>query len=113
MAALEATKIDKVAILAAILRRNALRREAHLPLLDVLALYRKELTYRRSWAVHDSHHPALRDEVVERLTAERGSEFIRTRPGAWRVHVEATRLLHERFPVRRPQPRPDRKLLFR
>ncbi len=98
----EPVRIDKVAILAAILRRNAFRREAQLPLLNVLAVYRSEVAYRRSWAVHDAHYPALRDEVVKRLTAVRGAEFIRTRPGMWRVHVEATRLLHERFPIRRP-----------
>lgn len=105
MTALEATQTDKVAVLATILRRNALRRKAHLPLLDVLTLYHKELAYRRSWAVYDAHFPAIHDQVVEQLTAERGSEFIRTRSGAWRIHVEATRLLHERFPIRRPQQR--------
>lgn len=99
MPALEPLKINKVAILAAILRRNALRREARLPLLDVLALYRQEAAYWRSWALHDTYYPALRVEVIERLTAERGSEFIRTRSGAWMVHVEVTRLLRERFPI--------------
>lgn len=99
MAALEPLKINKVAILATILRRNALRREARLPLLDVLALYRQEVAYRRSWALHDAYYPALRDEVIERLKIERGSEFIRTRSGAWMVHIKATRLLRERFPI--------------
>lgn len=99
MAALEPLKISKVAILAAILRRNALRRDAHLPLLDVLALYHKELAYQRSRAIHDAHYPALRDEVIKRLTAERGAEFVQTRSGTWRVHVEVTRLLHQRFSI--------------
>lgn len=97
MAAAEPVKINRVAILAAILRRNALRREVQLPLLDVLALYRREVAYQRSWAVRDAHFPALRSEVIERLTAERGSEFIQTRSGAWMVHTEASRLLRERF----------------
>ena len=105
MPALEPLKINKVAILAAILRRNALRREAQLPLLNVLVVYRSEVAYRRSWAVHDAHYPALRDEVVKRLTAVCGAEFIRTRPGMWRVHVEATRLLQERFPISKTQHR--------
>lgn len=100
MAAAEPVNIDRVAILAAILRRNGLRREAQLPLLNVLALYRREVAYRRSLALHNTYYPVLRAEVVERLTTERGSEFIRTRSGAWMVHVEATRLLRERFPVR-------------
>lgn len=99
MAAAEPVKINKVAILAAILRRNALRREAHLPLLDVLALYHKEVAYRRSRALHDANFPALRAEVIERLVAVRGSEFIRTRPGAWMVHTETSRLLRERFSI--------------
>lgn len=99
MAAVEPVAINKVAIFAAILRRNGLRREAHLPLLDVLAVYHGEVAYRRSWALHDTYYPALRVEVTERLTAERGSEFIRTRSGAWMVHVEVTRLLRERFPI--------------
>jgi hypothetical protein len=99
MPALEPRKINKVAILATILRRNALRREARLPLLDVLALYRQEVAYRRSWALHDAYYPALRAEVIERLMVERGSELIRTRSGAWMVHVEATRLLRQRFPI--------------
>ena len=103
MPTLEPLKIDKTAIFAAILRRNALRRAARLPLLDVLALYHKEVAYRQSWALHDAHYPALRGEIVERLTAERGSEFIRTRSGAWRVHIEATRLLRERYQIRRPR----------
>lgn len=99
MPALEPLKINKVAILDAILRRNALRREAQLPLLDVLALYRQEVAYRRSWALHDAYYPALRAEVIERLMVERGSEFIRTRSGAWMAHVEATRLLRDRFSI--------------
>ncbi|CAA2157203.1 hypothetical protein MBRA_02605 [Methylobacterium brachiatum] len=97
MPALEPLNINKVAILAAILRRNALRREARLPLLNVVALYRQEAAYRRAWALHDAHFPALRAEVIERLTVERGSEFIRTRSGAWMVHTEASRLLRKRF----------------
>ena len=103
MAAAEPMKIDRMAILAAILRRNGLRRETQLPLLNVLALYRREVAYRRSWGLHNAYYPALRAEVVERLTTERGSEFIRTRSGAWMVHTEATRLLRERFPIRKPQ----------
>ena len=103
MPAQEPVKINKVAIFAAILRRNELRREAQLPLLNVLALYSREVGYQQSWAVHDAHFPPVRAEVIKRLTAERGSEYIRTRSGAWRVHVEATRSLQERSPIRRPQ----------
>jgi hypothetical protein len=99
MPVLEPLKINKVAILAAILRRNALRREVQLPLLNVLALYRQEVAFRRAWALHDACYPALRAEVIDRLTAERGPGFIRTRSGAWMVHVEATRLLRERFSI--------------
>lgn len=102
MPALEPLKINKVAILAAILRRNAVRREARLPLLNVVALYRQEVAYWRSCALHDTYYPALRGEVIERLMVEHGSEFIRTRSGAWMVHVEATRLLREYFLTRRP-----------
>ncbi len=99
MPTLEPLKINKTAIFAAILRRNALRREARLPLLDVLTLYRKEVAYRRSWALHDTYYPAVRLEVTERLTAERGSEFIRTRSAAWMVHTEANRLLRARLSI--------------
>ncbi|WP_456684606.1 hypothetical protein [Bradyrhizobium sp. P5_C11_2] len=92
-------KIDKVSILAGILRRNALRREAQLPLLDVWALYRKEAAYQRAWALHDAHYPALRAEVIVRLATERGPDFIRTRLAAWIVHTEALRMLRDRSPT--------------
>lgn len=92
-------KIDKVAILAGILRRNALRREAQLPLLDVWVFYRKEAAYQRAWARHDAYYQALRAEVIERLETERGPDFIRTRLGTWIVHTEALRLLRDRFPT--------------
>jgi hypothetical protein len=101
MTATQSVKVDKVAIFAGILRRNGLRRDARLPLLDIRMLYRKELAYRRAWALHDRHYPPLRAEVIKRLAAERGPEFIRTRVAAWMVHTEAIRLLGEQLSTER------------
>jgi uncharacterized membrane-anchored protein len=60
------------AIFATILRRNALRREARLPPLDVRAEYQEEVATAHQHEIYEQHYDVVRAEVVERLREERG-----------------------------------------
>jgi hypothetical protein len=91
--------MDKAAIFTSLLRRNALRREARLPPIDVRAEYQKEVedAFRRE--VHDHHHDIVRAEVVERLREERGPGWDCRGGGRWLIDALTQRELHRRFPL--------------
>jgi hypothetical protein len=78
---LEALGVDKAAIFSAVLERNALRRAAHLPLLDVSLEYRRAVA-EAEWREHErlcsSHADALarcRDEAIAHWRARFGPGF--------------------------------------
>lgn len=82
----EATIVDRGAIFSAILARQALRREAHLPLLNIGAEYRTAVTqaFRRVeevlWQRHaELHQDRVRGEILARQRAKHGPEW----PSSW------------------------------
>src|SRR3954467_6817754 len=70
--------MDKAAILAEVLRRNALRREARLPTLDVAAEYRHAVAQaeRAEFQAICDQHADLWDEMLATVAEE-----LRTRRG--------------------------------
>jgi len=64
--------MDKAAIFAEVLRRNALRREAQLPLLDVTVEYRHAVAQaeRAEFQAICDQHRDLFDDMLESVTQE-------------------------------------------
>ena len=89
--------IDRSAIFSDILRRNVLRREAHLPLLDVRTTYDGEVE-QALWRAHlAQHHAAVREEVLADLRAEHGAGFGGSTGGRWAINALTHTRLRERF----------------
>lgn len=88
--------IDRAAIFSELCRRNALRREAHLPLLDLPAEYRRLLEVGK-WSYIVAHHYAdTRAEVLAALRAKHGPDFGYSAGGRWMIEIVTSRLLRER-----------------
>lgn len=67
--------IDRAAIFEAILRRNALRREAGLPELPVRETYHRDVEYA-SWREYMREHGArIQSEVLARQWARYGTDW--------------------------------------
>lgn len=91
--------MDHAAIFTTILRRNALRREARLPLLDVRAEYQEEVATAHQHEIYEQHYDVVRAEVVERLREEREPGWEGTEGGRWLLDVLVRRELRQRFPL--------------
>lgn len=71
--------IDRGQIFSAILARQALRREAHLPLLDIGREYRTTVD-RALWRQHcEKHLDRVQKEILARQRARHGPEW----PSSW------------------------------
>jgi hypothetical protein len=94
--------MDKAAILAEILKRNALRRNNFLPTLDVRAEYARQVAvvsqqdYRARCAKHAADREVIRLEVLAELRAKHGQTFGSSMGGRWAVG-ELTRKRFEAF----------------
>lgn len=89
--------MDRAEILSHILRRNALRRDAHLPPLDVPAEYHRAVTLAHWRVVCDEHYDRVRDEVVEHLRRKHGRDHRLSAGGRWLIEAMVARELQERF----------------
>lgn len=88
---------DRGGILSAILRRQTLRREAQLPLLDVRAEYERAVE-RARWKAHVvKHGVTIRDQVVAELRAKHGPQFGGSVGGMWAVRLRTEKRLREMF----------------
>ncbi len=89
--------VDRAAIFSSILERNALRREAQLPLLDTRATYEREVT-QALWRTHrTANYEAVRAEVVGRLRARFGPKWGFSAGARWHVEIETDRELRRSF----------------
>lgn len=89
--------VDRTAIFCSVLERNALRREAHLPLLDVRATYEREVA-GALWRAHRTmNYEAVRAEVVARLRARFGPKWGYSAGARWHVEIEIDRELRRSF----------------
>ena len=88
--------VDRAAIFSELCRRNALRREAHLPVLDLPTEYRR-LVEVLKWRYIVRHHYAdTRAEVLMALRAKHGPDFGYSAGGRWMIEIFTSRLLRER-----------------
>lgn len=91
--------MNHAAIFTTILRRNALRREARLPPLDVRAEYQQEVATAYQREIYEQHYDVVRTEVVERLREERGPGWDRSWGGRWMIDALVRREFQRRFPL--------------
>ena len=91
------SSVDRVAIFADILARNALRREVKLPTLDVHRVYRREVE-QALWREHvERHHEATMVTVLHELRAKQGPNFPQSAGGRWAVNALVAKALKESF----------------
>lgn len=89
--------IDRSAILTTILQRQALRREAQLPLLNVRAEYERTVE-QALWKTHvDECGEAVRAEVLAELRSRHGPQFGYSVGGLWAVRLRTEKRLREMF----------------
>lgn len=93
--------VDRAAIFSSILARNDLRRNSHLPLLDVRRTYEVEVE-RALWVEHvRDHHEIVRAEVLRVEREKQGPTFPQSGGGWWIVAAKVQATLAERFRARR------------
>ncbi|MHB2205360.1 hypothetical protein [Methylobacterium sp. CM6257] len=92
------TQVDAAAILASIWARNALRREAQLPLLPVRATFEREWRQAR-WSVHvEQHYAATRERVLAEKRPKHGQGWELSVRGGWGAHLLTMKILRASFP---------------
>ena len=89
--------VDRASIFSELCRRNALRREAHLPLLNIPAEYQRLVVVARWRYVMEHHYADTRAEVLATLRATRGPDFGNSAGGRWMIEIFTTRTLRERY----------------
>ncbi|KQQ17575.1 hypothetical protein ASF56_22915 [Methylobacterium sp. Leaf122] len=88
---------DRGAIFSDILRRQALRREAQLPLLNVRAEYERAVEQAR-WQAHvEQYGEAIRAQVLAELRAKNGLQFGGSVGGLWAIRLLTEKRLREMF----------------
>jgi hypothetical protein len=89
--------VDRASVFRELCNRNALRREAHLPLLNVASEY-KRLVDVQKWSYIVEHHYAVtRAEILAYLRATRGPDFGNSAGGRWMIEIFTTRELRVRY----------------
>ena len=93
--------VDRAAIFADVLKRNALRREASLPLLAVRPVYLKEVA-RAAWTEFVAQHEGeVRALVLKQQRQRRGQAWPTSTGGRWALDILTARELSARFSARR------------
>ncbi|MGW9819328.1 hypothetical protein ACUXK4_001892 [Methylorubrum extorquens] len=91
------TSPDCGSILSGILRRQALRREAQLPLLDVRAEYERAVE-RARWKAHvEKYGEAIRAQILAELRTKNGPQFGGNVGRIWALRILASKRLREMF----------------
>jgi hypothetical protein len=89
--------VDRAAIFAELTKRNAVRREARLPLLDLRAEYAHQIWIakrREYWTACDEHadeREAIRRRVLAEFRAKYGPNFPSTSGGHWAVGLRTNK----------------------
>lgn len=97
----ETTQVDPAVILASVWERNALRREAQLPLLPVRATFERELQQAR-WRDHvDQNYAATRERVLAEQRDRHGQSWGLSAGGRWGTHLLTMKVLQASFRVPR------------
>jgi hypothetical protein len=96
-ASYNADMIDKAAIFTELTRRNAIRRQAQLPLLDMRDEFDRAVEYARWKVVCEEHGDRVRREVITELSKTFGREP-QSAGGRWAVNIltlKRLRALHQ------------------
>ena len=97
----EPLMVDRAAIFSSILARNALRRGAQLPQLDVRATFEREVEHAL-WIEHvERHHAEVRAQVLDDLRQRFGREPL-SAGGRWAISALTQKALVERYRAHRP-----------
>ena len=89
--------IDRAEIFRCILAKNALRREALLPLLDVRQIYEREIKLAR-WLEHvEEHGERVRAEVLRSHRIKYGSDYPSSAGGRWAINALTWKALEASF----------------
>lgn len=92
-----ASNIDRAATLTSILRRQALRRLAQLPLLNIRAEYERAVE-QAHWRAHvEEHGETVRAQVFAELRSRHGPQFGYSVGGLWAVRLRTERRLRDTF----------------
>jgi hypothetical protein len=93
-------EVDAASILSSIWARNALRREAHLPLLPVKETFEHERE-QALWRVHLSrNYDQTRTATMAECRARYGKGWGLSASGRWAVHLLAMQALRASFSPR-------------
>ena len=90
-------QVDRGAIFSELCRRNALRRESHLPLLNISAEYERLVNVAKWGYILEHHYAHTRAEVLADLRATRGPDFGNSAGGRWMIEIFTERTLRERY----------------
>jgi hypothetical protein len=86
--------VDKAAIFTELTRRNAVRREANLPLLDIHAEFVHAVevaAWREASVKHADDMARIEQDVLIEMRARRGVAFPQSIGGHWIVRFEVTK----------------------
>jgi hypothetical protein len=89
-------RVDRAAIFTSILKKNALRREAQLPVLPIRETFRKEVLAAEWRLFCQEHAQSIWDEILaekRRTYADWGNSA----GGMLALHLLTTKVLQERF----------------
>ena len=92
--------IDKAAIFEELCRRNQLRREARLPLLDLKVAYRHEVIIaeaKRLRAIRKPYEAQVRAEILNQYRAIYGPHWPSDSGGRWMLMGLMRKALSERY----------------
>ncbi len=92
--------IDKAAIFESLCRRNQLRREASLPLLDLKQEYRfavAKAEAKRLRAVREPYQSQVRAEILDQMRAKYGPHWPSDSGGRWMLMGLVRKALAERY----------------
>lgn len=89
--------VDRAVIFSNLCHRNALRRAARLPLLDLKAEYRRLVDLAKWRYITERYRVAVQSEILARQRDQCGPTWGNSAGGRWMTEILTTRLLRERY----------------
>lgn len=89
--------MDRSAIFTELCRRNALRREVHLPRLNIPAEYERLVAVETWRLICEAHYTRTRAEVLAEQRARHGPDWGLSASGRWAVEIFTAQRLRERY----------------
>lgn len=96
---LDELTVNRAAIFTELCRRNALRREAQLPRLDLRAEYERLVAVETWRLICEAHYTRTRAEVLAEKRAQHGPGWGLSAGGRWAVEIFTAQRLRERYRI--------------